>query len=47
VRHADPAVLNAWLVGEGMRVSAIRAERLSLEQVVLAATGPGADRVDS
>jgi ABC-type multidrug transport system ATPase subunit len=45
VRHDDPAELNAWLVGEGIRVSAITAERLSLEQVVLAATGPGADRV--
>jgi ABC-type multidrug transport system ATPase subunit len=45
VRHADPAELNAWLVTEGMRVAAITAERLSLEQVVLAATGPGADRI--
>jgi ABC-2 type transport system ATP-binding protein len=45
VRHEDPAELNAWLVGEGIRVSAITAERLSLEQVVLAATGPGADRI--
>ncbi|MEV4312574.1 ABC transporter ATP-binding protein [Actinocrispum sp. NPDC049592] len=47
VTHADPAELNAWLVGEGVRVSAITAQRLSLEQVVLAATGPGADRVAS
>jgi ABC-type multidrug transport system ATPase subunit len=47
VRHSDPAELNAWLVGAGMRVSAIAAERLSLEQVVLAATGSGADRIDS
>jgi ABC-type multidrug transport system ATPase subunit len=47
VTHENPAELNAWLVGEGMRVSSITAERLSLEEVVLAATGPGADRVDS
>jgi ABC-2 type transport system ATP-binding protein len=47
VRHKDPAELNAWLVGEGVRVSAITAERLSLEQVVLGATGPGADRIGS
>jgi ABC-2 type transport system ATP-binding protein len=47
VQHEDPAELNAWLVGEGIRVAAITAQRLSLEQVVLAATGPGADRVDS
>jgi ABC-2 type transport system ATP-binding protein len=46
VRHADSAELNTWLVEAGMRVSAITAERLSLEQVVLAATGPGADRID-
>ncbi|MFD1051159.1 AAA family ATPase, partial [Kibdelosporangium lantanae] len=46
VEHADPAELNAWLVGAGMRVASITAERRSLEDVVLAATGPGADRVD-
>ncbi|MCE7010139.1 ABC transporter ATP-binding protein [Kibdelosporangium philippinense] len=46
IRHADSAELNAWLVGSGVRVSSITAERPSLEQVVLAATGPGADRVD-
>jgi ABC-2 type transport system ATP-binding protein len=47
VEHADPAELNTWLVGAGMRISSIAAERLSLEQVVLAATGPGADRMDT
>jgi ABC-type multidrug transport system ATPase subunit len=47
VEHGDPAELNAWLVAEGIRVAAITAERRSLEQVVLAATGPGADRIDS
>ena len=46
IRHTDPAELNAWLVGEGLRISSMTPERLSLEQVVLAATGPGADRVD-
>ncbi|MET0236888.1 MAG: ABC transporter ATP-binding protein [Kibdelosporangium sp.] len=46
IRHADAADLNAWLVGEGLRISSITPERLSLEQVVLAATGPGTDRVD-
>jgi ABC-type multidrug transport system ATPase subunit len=44
VEHSDPAELNAWLVGAGMRVASITAERRSLEDVVLAATGPGADR---
>ncbi|MBP2319966.1 ABC-2 type transport system ATP-binding protein [Kibdelosporangium banguiense] len=46
IKHTDAAELNAWLVGEGLRISSITAERLSLEQVVLAATGPGADRID-
>jgi ABC-type multidrug transport system ATPase subunit len=46
IRHTDPAELNAWLVGEGLRIASITPERLSLEQVVLAATGPGADRID-
>jgi ABC-type multidrug transport system ATPase subunit len=44
VEHGDPAELNAWLVGAGMRVASITAERRSLEDVVLAATGPGTDR---
>jgi ABC-2 type transport system ATP-binding protein len=47
VRAADPAALNAELVGAGIRVSAIAAERRSLEQVVLDATGLGSDRVDA
>jgi ABC-2 type transport system ATP-binding protein len=46
IRHADPAELNAWLVGAGVRIASMTPERLSLEEVVLAATGPGADRVD-
>jgi ABC-2 type transport system ATP-binding protein len=46
VRHADPAVLNADLVGRGLRVSAIEAERRTLEQVVLESTGNSGDRID-
>ncbi|TCO48800.1 ABC transporter ATP-binding protein [Actinocrispum wychmicini] len=46
VEHEDAAELNAWLVGEGMRIASITPERRSLEEVVLAATGPGADRLD-
>jgi ABC-2 type transport system ATP-binding protein len=45
VRHADPAALNARLVGEGVRVTAISAQRLSLEEVVLDVTGHGSDRI--
>jgi ABC-2 type transport system ATP-binding protein len=46
VREADAAALNARLVGAGLRVDEIRAERTSLEDVVLAVTRPGSDRVD-
>jgi ABC-2 type transport system ATP-binding protein len=46
VRHPDPAALNALLVGDGVRVAEFRAERRSLEDIVLAVTTPGADRVD-
>ncbi|MTD55147.1 ABC transporter ATP-binding protein [Amycolatopsis pithecellobii] len=44
IRHDDPAALNARLVGAGVRVRSIRAERRTLEQVVIDATGPGSDR---
>ena len=44
VRHDDPVALNTWLVGSGLRVRSIRAERRTLEQVVLDVTGPGSDR---
>jgi ABC-type multidrug transport system ATPase subunit len=47
VRHADVADLNAWLVGEGIRVTEIAVERRTLEDVVLEHTGAGSDRVDS
>jgi ABC-2 type transport system ATP-binding protein len=46
VRHADPAALNAQLVGAGVRVAAIGAERRSLEEIVLGVTGAGSDRID-
>jgi ABC-type multidrug transport system ATPase subunit len=46
VRGEDPAVLNARLVAAGLRVSEIRLERRTLEQVMLEVTGPGSDRID-
>jgi ABC-type multidrug transport system ATPase subunit len=46
VRADDPAALNARLVGAGVRVAEIAAERRTLEDVVLAVTRPGSDRVD-
>jgi ABC-2 type transport system ATP-binding protein len=47
VRHADAAALNAQLVADGVRVSGLVQERSTLEEVVLAATGTGSDRVDA
>jgi ABC-2 type transport system ATP-binding protein len=38
VRSDDPAELNAWLVGAGVRVREIAPVRLGLEEIVLAAT---------
>ena len=46
VRAADPAELNARLVGHGIRISELAEERRSLEDVVLAATSGSSDRVD-
>jgi len=46
VRHADPADLNATLVREGVRVSAIGARHRTLEEVVLEVTGHGSDRLE-
>ncbi|MDQ6937036.1 MAG: ABC transporter ATP-binding protein, partial [Actinomycetota bacterium] len=40
VRGADPAAVNASLVGAGIRVSELAAERRTLEEVVMAATEP-------
>jgi ABC-2 type transport system ATP-binding protein len=45
VRHADPAALNALLVGAGIRVEMLAPERRTLEDVVLEATQAGSDRV--
>ena len=45
IRHPDPAGLNAALVRDGIRVSAIGARRRTLEEVVLDVTGHGSDRV--
>ena len=47
VRHDDAAALNARLVGVGVRVAGLAAERRTLEQVVLGLTGHGTDRVDA
>jgi len=46
VRHEDAAALNARLVGECVRVTEIRPQRRSLEQLVLETTGAGSDQVD-
>jgi ABC-2 type transport system ATP-binding protein len=45
VRHDDPAELNAMLVGKGLRIEHLAAQRRTLEQVVFQVTGDGADRV--
>ncbi|HEY2576420.1 MAG TPA: ABC transporter ATP-binding protein [Streptosporangiaceae bacterium] len=45
VRHDDPAALNARLVGAGIRVTAMTAHHLSLEEIVLGLTGAGSDQV--
>jgi ABC-type multidrug transport system ATPase subunit len=46
VTGADPAELNTELVSAGLRVSEVRAERRSLEELVLSVTGAGSDRID-
>ncbi len=46
VRSLDPGGLNARLVEAGVRVTELTIQRRSLEQVVLAATGSGSDRID-
>ena len=47
VAEADPAEVNARLVAAGLRVSEIGAERRSLEDLMLAVTGSGSDRIDA
>lgn len=46
IRDTDPAALNARLIAAGVRVEQVAAERRTLEDVVLAVTRPGSDRVD-
>ncbi|MCU1613027.1 MAG: transporter related protein [Frankiales bacterium] len=46
VRGADPAEVNALLVGAGVPVTGLALDRPSLEQVVLAAASATPDRVD-
>ncbi|MDP9441958.1 MAG: ABC transporter ATP-binding protein, partial [Actinomycetota bacterium] len=45
VRHSSPEELAALLVGRGVRLTELREERRSLEDVVLGLTGPGSDRI--
>jgi ABC-type multidrug transport system ATPase subunit len=47
VAEADPAQVNARLVGAGLRVSEIGPERRSLEELMLSVTGSGSDRIDA
>ncbi|MEO8330677.1 MAG: ABC transporter ATP-binding protein, partial [Candidatus Nanopelagicales bacterium] len=47
VHVSDAAELNARLVSAGVRVYEIGPERHTLEDVVLAATEPGSDRIAS
>ena len=47
IRAADPAELNARLVGGGVAVREINLERRTLEQVVFEVTGHGSDRLGS
>jgi ABC-type multidrug transport system ATPase subunit len=46
VRGTDPAEVNALLVGAGIPVTGLALQRPTLEDVVLAAAGAGADRVE-
>ena len=46
VRHPDAAELNARLVGAGLRVRAIGPHLRTLEEIVLAVTGPGSDHIE-
>jgi ABC-2 type transport system ATP-binding protein len=46
VQGADPAELNALLVGHGVRVDELGPERRSLEQVVLELTAARSDHTE-
>jgi ABC-2 type transport system ATP-binding protein len=47
VRGDDPAEVNALLVGAGVPVTGLALQRPTLEEVVLAAAGTSADRVEA
>jgi ABC-type multidrug transport system ATPase subunit len=47
VAEPDPAEVNARLVAAGLRVEEISPERRSLEDLMLAVTGSGSDRIDA
>jgi ABC-type multidrug transport system ATPase subunit len=47
VRGADPAEVNALVVGAGIPVTGLALERPTLEEVVLAAAGTSTDRVEA
>ncbi|MDP9430094.1 MAG: ABC transporter ATP-binding protein [Actinomycetota bacterium] len=47
VRGEDPAEVNALLVGAGVPVTGLALQRPTLEEVVLAAAGTSADRVEA
>ena len=46
IESAEPAELNASLVGQGFRIGELTVQRRTLEQTVLELTEPGSDRVD-
>ena len=46
IRGSGPAELNRRLVEAGIRVTELAPERLALEDIVLAATSSGSDRID-
>ena len=46
VLGSDPAGLNAWLVGRGVRVTELAVQRRTLEQAVLEIASHSADRID-
>jgi ABC-2 type transport system ATP-binding protein len=45
IRHPDVAELNARLVGEGLRITAIGQHQRTLEEIVLEVTGTGSDHI--
>lgn len=47
IRYTDAAELNERLVREGVRIAELAPERATLEDVVLAVTSTGSDRMDT